>query len=104
MKRRSQEHRIWERELCTRSLESLEPIPYMRATIKPFVRALLDWRLDADGIQTYPASDVSSKWISQSCKCPYCGHTWEAIAPLGSTGIECPACYECDLDFEWRER
>lgn len=66
--------------------------------------ALLDWRLDAYGVQTYPASDASRQWISQSCKCPECGHTWEAVAPLGSTGIECPACYECDLGYEWRLR
>lgn len=42
--------------------------------------------------------------LTWSCRCPECGHTWEAVAPLGSTGIECPACYEYDLDFEWRER
>ena len=67
-------------------------------------RSLLDWQADAYGIQTYPASDVSSKWIQQSCKCPKCGHTWEAVAPLGSTGIECPECHAIDMAFVWKER
>lgn len=65
---------------------------------------LLDWGFDPHGVQNYPASDASRQWVSQSCACPYCGHTWEAVAPLGSTGIECPACYECDLGYEWRLR
>lgn len=66
--------------------------------------SLLYWHLDPYGVQVYAHADRGHQWLSQSCKCPKCGHTWEAIAPLGSTGIECPACYECDLDFEWKER
>lgn len=66
--------------------------------------SLLYWHLDPYGVQVYAYADRGHQWLSQSCKCPECGHTWEAVAPLGSTGIECPACYECDLDFEWRLR
>lgn len=68
-------------------------------------RALLDWRLDPYSVQIYPDTDTpGQKWLSQSCKCPACGHTWAAVAPLGSFGIECPRCHECDPAYHWKER
>lgn len=64
----------------------------------------LDWELDMHGVQIYPADDRTRFWIRQSCKCQRCGHTWEAVAPHGSRGIECPRCHAADWWFEWKER
>ncbi len=25
--------------------------------------------------------------------CTACGHTWQALAPLGTVALECPACH-----------
>lgn len=65
---------------------------------------LLDWQLDPYGVQMYPAVDGARQWVQQSCRCPRCDHTWQAVAPLDSAGIECPKCYEVDLSFVWKER
>lgn len=64
----------------------------------------LDWELDMHGVQIYPADDRTRFWIQQSCKCQRCEHTWEAVAPHGSRGIECPRCHAADWWFEWKER
>ena len=66
--------------------------------------SLLYWHLTPEGIQIYSHADRGHQWIRQSCICPECGHTWQAVAPFESTGIECPRCHHCDLMFEWIER
>lgn len=66
--------------------------------------SLLYWQIDPHGVQIYAHADRGHQWVRQSCKCPACGHTWEAVAPLGSSGIECPECHECDMAFVWKER
>ncbi len=65
---------------------------------------LLDWQIDLYGVQIYPTIDGARQWVRQSCRCPRCDHTWQAVAPLGSSGIECPKCHECDMAFVWKER
>jgi len=66
--------------------------------------SLLYWHLDPHGVQMYAHADRGLQWVRQSCKCPACGHTWQAVAPRGSAGIECPKCHEVDLSFVWKER
>jgi hypothetical protein len=64
---------------------------------------VLDWFLDAFGVQVYPTSGVDYRWLAQSCKCPARGAEWSAIAPLGSVGIECPFCLALNLLYTWKE-
>ena len=92
------------REIVTEWVCDQEAQSFTDLALRLLLQSPLAWQMTADGIQMYPASDASHQWVRQSCRCPYCGHTWEAIAPLGSTGIECPACHEVDLSFEWKER
>lgn len=58
---------------------------------------------DDDGVQVYDGPDEGG-WLSMSAQCPHCGHAWEAVAPMGAFGIQCPACGKVDEAFEWRER
>lgn len=56
-----------------------------------------------DGVQCYSGT-ADDTWVRMSARCPHCEHEWEAVAPLGAMGIQCPMCLERAPLFEWRER
>ena len=69
----------------------------------PINGQFLDWTLDDLGVQIYPTEqDRGRGWVTRPCRCPDCGHRWQAVAPVGSTGIECPKCHSAEFTYVWR--
>jgi hypothetical protein len=39
-----------------------------------------------------PANDPGTQWAQGPAFCIGCDHTWQAVAPTGTTELECPSC------------
>ena len=39
-----------------------------------------------------PANDPGTQWGQGPAFCIGCDHTWQAVAPAGTTELECPSC------------
>lgn len=42
-----------------------------------------------------------TKWLSGDASCAACGHIWGAVAPVGTTSLECPNCERMRGAFMW---
>lgn len=49
-----------------------------------------------------PRDDTDERWASGAARChsPNCGHEWHAVAPEGTTTLDCPKCH--DSQGHWR--
>lgn len=45
--------------------------------------------------------DAKTPHLSGEARCIACGHTWAAVAPVGTVNLECPACHLMKGAFIW---
>ena len=53
---------------------------------------VIQFPIRSEAVAEDVATDPPEPHMTGDAKCLSCGHAWQAVAPVGTVGIECPSC------------